>query len=96
MRSVRANPSLQRDVGTLSQEAAAGTKKAGAVFNEGDVLQPKIGNVRVMAKPSDSAPVVTTLNKGEEMIFMGKEEDGFLQVESGKGSGWVKKILIAR
>ncbi len=42
VRAVRANPSLQRDVGTLAQEAAAGGKtKAGAVFNEGDVLLPK-------------------------------------------------------
>src|SRR5207244_12453157 len=34
---VRDDASLQRNVGTLKQEAAAGgTKKAGAVFNEGD------------------------------------------------------------
>ena len=97
VRSVRANPSLQRDVGTLSQEAAAGGKtKAGSVFNEGDVLHPKIGNVRLLSKPADGAQVVTTLTKGEEMIFLGKEEDGYLQVESGKGTGWVKKILIVR
>ena len=97
VRAVRANPSLQRNVGTLAQEAAAGgTTKAGSVFNEGDVLRPKIGNVRVMAKPTDAGQVVTTLAKGEEMIFMAKEEDGFLQVESGKGSGWVKKVLVAR
>jgi curli production assembly/transport component CsgG len=97
VRAVRANPSLQRNVGTLSQEAAAGgQKKGGSVFNEGDVLRPKIGSVRVMAKPTDAGQVVTTLGKGEEMIFLGKEEDGFLQVESGKGSGWVKKILVAR
>ena len=86
VRAVRANPSLQ----------AGGQKKGGSVFNEGDVLRPKIGNVRVMAKPTDAGQVVTTLGKGEEMIFLGKEEDGFLQVESGKGSGWVKKILVAR
>ena len=97
VRAVRANPSLQRNVGTLSQEAAAGgQKKGGSVFNEGDVLHPKIGNVKIMSKPSDTGQVVTTLGKGEEMIFLGKEEDGFLQIESGKGSGWVKKILIAR
>src|SRR5882724_1261220 len=97
VRAVRANPSLQRNVGTLSQEATAGgQKKAGSVFNEGDVLRPKIGNVRIMSKPTDAGQVVTTLGKGEEMIFLGKEEDGFLQVESGKGSGWVKKILLAR
>ena len=97
VRAVRGNPSLQRDVGTLSQETAAGGKtKAGAVFNEGDVLTPKIATIRLFAKPSEAAQVVTTLNKGEEMIFLGKEEDGYLQVETGKGSGWVKKILIAR
>jgi len=52
--------------------------------------------VKIMSKPSDTGQVVTTLGKGEEMIFMGKEEDGFLQIASGKGSGWVTKILIAR
>jgi hypothetical protein len=97
VRAVRANPSLQRDVGTLAQEAAAGGKtKAGAVFNEGDVLLPKIANVRLMAKPSETSPVVTTLSKTDELIFTGKEEEGFVAVESGKGSGWVKKILITR
>ena len=97
VRAVRANPSLQRDVGTLSQEAAAGGKtKAGAVFTEGDVLLPKIDNVRLLSTPSDSGQVVTTLGKRDEMIFLGKEEGGFLQVETGKGSGWIKKILIAR
>jgi len=80
-----------------AEEAASGGQvKAGAVFNEGDVLRPKSGNVRVMSSPSDAGQVVTTLTKGEEMIYLGKEEEGFVQVESGKGSGWVKKILIAR
>ena len=97
VRAVRGNPSLQRNVGTLAQEAAAGgATKAGSVFNEGDVLRPKLATIRLMAKPSDAATVVTTLAKNDEMIFLGKEEEGYLQVESGKGSGWVKKILIAR
>jgi curli biogenesis system outer membrane secretion channel CsgG len=96
VRAVRANPSLQRDVGTLAQEAAAsGKTKAGAVFNEGDVLLPKIDNVRLLSAPSDSSQVVTTLSKRDEMVFLGKEQDGFLQVETGRGSGWVKKVLIA-
>ena len=28
------------------------------------------------------------------MIFMGEEQNGFLKVESGSGSGWVKKVLV--
>jgi hypothetical protein len=30
------------------------------------------------------------------MIFMGEEKDGFLKVESGSGSGWVKKVLVSK
>jgi hypothetical protein len=39
---------------------------------------------------------VATLARGEELIFMGKEEDGFVNVETSKGGGWVKKVLIAK
>jgi hypothetical protein len=97
VRAVRANPSLQRNVGTLSQEAAAGgATRAGAVFNEGDVLRPKIANVRLMTKPADTGDVAATLGKDDELIFMGKEQDGFVSVETSKGAGWVKKVLITR
>ena len=62
---VRNDSSLQRNVGTLKQEAAAGgTKKGGAVFNEGDVLTPKIANVKLLASPSETGKVVATLGRG--------------------------------
>jgi hypothetical protein len=92
--AVRNSPSLQREVGTLAEEAGKQTK-AGAVFNEGDTLVPKI-NTKLYASPAESAKVVTALNKGDEMIFTGEEKDGFLKVESGSGAGWVKKILVTR
>jgi len=95
VRSVRANPSLQRDVGSLAEEAGKRTK-AGAVFNEGDVLRPKLPNVKLLKQPSDQSDTVSTLAKGEELIFLGKEQDGFLNVETAKGGGWVKKVLISR
>jgi hypothetical protein len=95
VRAVRGNPSLQRKVGTLATEAAAQTK-AGAVFNEGDVLRPKIANVKLLSQPADDAPSTVVLGKTDEMIFMGKEQDGFVQVETSKGAGWVKKVLISR
>ena len=95
--AVRNDPNLQRDVGSLGQEAAAGgSTAAGAVFNEGDVLVPKINNVKLMSEASDSSQVVTTLEKNDEMIFMGQEDSGFIYIESGKGGGWVKKILVTR
>jgi hypothetical protein len=95
VKSVRNQPSLQRDVGSLADEAGKKTK-SGAVFNEGDTIVPKIGNVKLFASPADSAKTVATLAKGDEMIFMGEEKDGFLKVESGSGSGWVKKVLVSK
>ena len=97
VRVVRNDPNLQRDVGTLAEEAAAGgSTKAGAVFNEGDVLYPKIAGVKLMGSAGDGGAVVATFGKNDEMIFMGGEQDGYVQVESGKGGGWVKKILVTK
>lgn len=92
---VRGDPNLQRNVGTIAQEAAAGgSAKPGAVFNEGDVLAPKINGVKLMADAADSAKVLASLDKSDEMIYMGEEENGYVKVESGKGGGWVKKLLV--
>jgi hypothetical protein len=95
VRSVRGQPSLHRDVGTLAEEAGK-KSKGGAVFNEGDTVVPKIANVKLLSQPSDSGKTVATLSKGDEMIVVGEEKDGFLQVESGSGAGWVKKVLVSK
>lgn len=94
VQSVRNQPSLHRNVGTLEEEAGRQTK-SGAVFNEGDVLKPKIGNVKLYAGPNEGQ-TVGTLSRSDEMIYMGKEEGGFINVETGAGSGWVKKVLVQR
>jgi curli biogenesis system outer membrane secretion channel CsgG len=94
---VRNDPNLQRDVGTLGEEAAAGgSNAAGEVFSEGDVLLPKINNIKLMSEASDSSKVILTMEKTDEMIYMGQEDSGFIYIESGKGGGWVKKILVTR
>jgi hypothetical protein len=94
---VRNDPSLQRNVGTLKEEAASGgTRTAGAVFNEGDVLSPKIANVRVMSDASDASKPVATLDKGEEIVVIGGDKDGFINVQSAKASGWVKIVLVQK
>jgi hypothetical protein len=94
---VRGDPSLQRNVGTLKQEAAAGgARKAGAVFNEGDTLGPKIAGVKMYATPSDTGKVVATLGRADEMVVVGDEKDGFIEVETGSGKGWVKMTLVQK
>lgn len=97
VRAVRGQPSLQRDVGTLAQEAAVGgSKKAGDVFAEGDVLYPKIDNVKLLSDSSTTAEQLGKLKKSDGMIFMGEENNGFIRVETSDGGGWVKKILVTR
>ncbi len=94
---VRNDPSLQRNVGTLQQEAAAGGKtRAGAVFNPGDVIVPKIPGIKMLASPSDSAKAVTTLSAGDQVVVTGEEKDGFVQVQGANGGGWVKIILMQK
>ncbi len=94
---VRGDPSLQRNVGSLKQEAAAGgATKAGAVFNEGDVLAPKIANVKLLAGPSDTAKVVATLARTDEIVVVGEVKDGFVNVQGSTASGWVKVALVQK
>jgi hypothetical protein len=95
--TVRNDPSLQRSVGTLKQEAAAGgARRAGAVFNEGDVIAPKIANVKLLAGPSESAKVVATLGRGDELVVVGEEKDGYVQVQGSSASGWIRTVLVEK
>jgi len=95
VRSVRNQPSLHRDVGTLAEEAGKKTK-SGSVYNEGDTVVPKLGNLKVYSSPAESGTAVTTLSKGEEMIVMGEEQNGFIKVETANDGGWVKKVLVSK
>ncbi len=86
-----------RNVGTLKQEAAAGgTTKAGAVFNEGDVLTPKIANVKLLAQPTDTGKVLATLARTDELVVVGEVKDGFVNVQGATASGWVKVVLVSK
>jgi curli biogenesis system outer membrane secretion channel CsgG len=95
VRSVRGQPSLHRDVGTLAEEAGK-KNKGGAVYNEGDTVVPKLGNLKIYSQPSEAGKALGMLSKGEEMIVMGEEQDGFIKVETANGGGWVKKVLVTR
>ena len=98
VRAVRNDPSLLRSVGTLKAEAAAGgATKAGAVFNEGDVIVTKIANVRLYSQPADtSKPVGSPMPRGEELVVAGAEKDGYINVQGAAGSGWVRTVLVTR
>jgi hypothetical protein len=87
VRSIRSNPNLM---------ARAKAPKAGAVFNEGDVLRAKINGVQVMKSPKDGSGIVVTLKRDEEVVYLGQEEDGFLKVLAPAGEGWVRKLVVMK
>ena len=70
--------------------------KAGASFGEGDVLLPKIDNVKVLAEPVDGARTVGTVKKSDELVFLGAEKDGYVKVQGSTVEGWVKKTLVSK
>jgi hypothetical protein len=66
------------------------------VFSEGDVLTPKIANVRLLSESSDASKPVLTLSRGDELVVIGGERDGFIKVQSATGTGWVKIVLVQK
>lgn len=95
--AVRGDESLQRNVGSLNQEAAAGgAKAAGAVFSEGDVLVAKIANVKILAQPEDAAKVLATLGRADELVVIGMQKNGYVNVQGANASGWVKTVLVTK
>lgn len=75
---------------------SGGDVKAGASFGEGDVLLPKIDNVKILAEPTDGARQAGTVKKTDELVFMGEEKDGYVKVQGSNVEGWVKKTLVSK
>lgn len=94
VRAMRADPALQRVA--AAGGAAAAAPKAGAVFNEGDVVLPKIANVKLYAAPSETSRAVATLGRDEELVASGEEKGGFMKVQGGASEGWIKKALVRK
>ena len=39
---------------------------------------------------------MATLGKSDEVIYGGEEKDGFMRVETGSGTAWVKAIMMRK
>ncbi len=97
VQTVRNDPTLVRSVGTLKQEASAGASTGpSGVFSEGDVVVPKIANVKLLAQPSDTGKVLATVARAEELVVIGGVKDGFVNVQSATASGWIKVVLVTK
>jgi len=96
VREIRNKPTLvQATANTASAANATASVKAGAGA-EGDVYVAKIAGVKVFKEAGGSGGELTTLNKTDEVIFEGAEQDGYIKVATPKGSGWVKAIMMKK
>jgi hypothetical protein len=76
---------------------ATGTTTPPAItFAEGDVLIPKIDNVKLLAAANDSAKVTVALKITDEVVYLGDEKDGYLHVQGSNGEGWIRKALLKK
>jgi hypothetical protein len=62
----------------------------------GDVVVPKIGNVKILAEPSADAKVLGTVQKSDELVVTAAMEKGFVKVEGATVSGWINALLVAK
>jgi hypothetical protein len=94
---IKGDSNLQRGVGTLAQEAAKGGAKAtNGTLAQGDVLGPKIAGVKLLATPDDAGKVAGTLARTDELVVIGEEKNGFVNVQGSAASGWVKIVLVQK
>ena len=60
------------------------------------MIVPKIANVRLLAEPSDASKPLATLARGDELVVIGGEKDGYINVQGATASGWVKIVLVEK
>lgn len=47
--------------------------------------------MKLLAQANDAAKAVGTVPKGEELVVLGPEENGFIHVQGSSATGWVRK-----
>lgn len=79
----------------VAAPGAANSLAGNSAIQSGDVLVGKIGGVKVYNEPAKSSKS-TALGKGDPVIYMGEERDGYYRVTTEKGEGWIEKLLVKK
>ena len=77
----------------MAEQNAAASLQA-VNHRPGAVLKAKLDNVKVLEGPERDADVVAKLKKGEEVVFMGDAEDGYLFIQGSEAEGWVQEFML--
>lgn len=93
--TIRDQASLVRSGSAAGDANAGASTQAGAPIPAGQMLAPKISNVKAYAEPSRDSKVVATLNRSDELVATGEVKDGFVKVDAANFSGWVQRTLVS-
>jgi len=92
--SVAGNPNVRpMSADRIAAVTGGEAPKAGAM-KEGDVVTPKI-DVRMLKTAADSAALVATVKRGEDLVYLGEEDGAYIKVAGNGGEGWVRKSLVS-
>ncbi|MBL8630899.1 MAG: hypothetical protein JNM81_14790 [Rhodospirillaceae bacterium] len=94
VRAVRGNLPPPNAMAAAGGGAGGAAPQAGAGFQPGDVLVPKIKGVKIFAAADKASKVVSA--DSSEFVYMGEESGSFVKVASAGGEGWVEKLMINR
>lgn len=62
----------------------------------GDVVRPRIANIRLFKWPDVSADIIATLGRADELVVTATNRNGFVAVRGARSYGWVERELVAR
>lgn len=93
VKTIKDNPSLLAPKSAVAQKNAKASLTA-SKFNVGDVVRPKIDNLKVFSDASKSSKVVAKVGKADEMVYLGESSDGFLYVQGSDVEGWIQEMLL--
>lgn len=76
-----------------SKESRTGVKQA-TNYKPGEKITSKTEGVKVNSEFSSESRQISILSRGESVIFLGVEKNGFLYVLGPDGEGWVDSVMM--
>ncbi len=89
-------PKADSAVATSSASASEAFAPAASALAIGDVVTPKIANVKVLADAAANSKVLGTVSKTDELVVAGAPKNGFVMVEGASLKGWVSVNLLSK
>lgn len=94
VKSIRNQPSLIQAQPMLASKQNAAESVQANSYRSGDTLTGKISGVKVLEVAEVSAKLVFVLKQDEQVVFLGEEKNGYLNVQGSSGEGWVDKRMM--